>query len=509
MCIRDRSNASGDRLKEAQHINKSLSSLGDVFSALLKSNGGHIPYRNSKLTYLLQDSLGRDSKTLMFVNVSADKPDESETLSSLQFAQRVSKVELGRAKKHNDPNLDPERLQQTDQQNNELLIKLRSVQMQVRKRDEDIVHLKGRARGLESELSHLKYSDENQSSYREGSANEVRELRAVRERDAMKLEGVAVRLKNLERPKHEEIPRFHSVIRCGDKVIDGLSAGSTPAEDARHLQARPHARERVIAEPKCGPAQVHRMEPRKRILRATSSLTGKSRKVRLDIEPDEIVSGSGSERSSSDGRSFSGPGNGMTENMRRKKRTRSSPRSGIPAPPRRTKDNDGVSGVGNTPTRTISATRNTTDGRSVASSLRYSSSPSINSGKTSGASSSGMIRKRTNGEKGHPPPTDKNIISHRPLPPPVRHTEASRISRIPRSKTAMIGPPKRVLRRPGGASDTAAGGNISEGSRPSTLAETFSDGGGVARSNIPMLPRRAGMLRNVGNWTTKTGGNGN
>lgn len=53
----DKSEVTGDRLKEAQHINKSLSALGDVISALAQKNG-HVPYRNSKLTQLLQDSIG-------------------------------------------------------------------------------------------------------------------------------------------------------------------------------------------------------------------------------------------------------------------------------------------------------------------------------------------------------------------------------------------------------------------------------------------------------------------
>jgi len=53
----DKSEVKGDRLKEAQHINKSLAALGDVIASLAQKNS-HVPYRNSKLTQLLQDSLG-------------------------------------------------------------------------------------------------------------------------------------------------------------------------------------------------------------------------------------------------------------------------------------------------------------------------------------------------------------------------------------------------------------------------------------------------------------------
>ncbi|XP_020233981.1 kinesin-like protein KIN-14C [Cajanus cajan] len=89
-----RSGATGDRLKEAQYINKSLSCLSDVIFALAKKEE-HVPFRNSKLTHLLQPCLGGDSKTLMFVNISPDPSSTGESLCSLRFAARVNACEIG------------------------------------------------------------------------------------------------------------------------------------------------------------------------------------------------------------------------------------------------------------------------------------------------------------------------------------------------------------------------------------------------------------------------------
>merc|ERR1712138_65527 len=85
--------ATGDRLKEATKINLSLSALGNVISALVDGKSTHIPYRDSKLTRLLQDSLGGNTKTVMIANCGPADYNFDETMSTLRYANRAKRIQ--------------------------------------------------------------------------------------------------------------------------------------------------------------------------------------------------------------------------------------------------------------------------------------------------------------------------------------------------------------------------------------------------------------------------------
>ncbi|KAJ0764925.1 putative minus-end-directed kinesin ATPase [Helianthus annuus] len=125
----DRAEVVGDRLKEAQHINKSLAALGDVIFALAQKSP-HVPFRNSKLTQVLQSSLGGQAKTLMLVQLNPEASSYAESLSTLKFAERVSGVELG-----------PARSNQEASNVKDLMEQVASLKSTIAKKDEEIEKL--------------------------------------------------------------------------------------------------------------------------------------------------------------------------------------------------------------------------------------------------------------------------------------------------------------------------------------------------------------------------------
>jgi len=90
------------RLDEAKAINVSLSALGNVIKALVDGSVQHIPYRDSKLTRLLQDSLGGNTKTVMMAALSPADFNYEETLSTLRYADRAKSIK-NKPKINQDP----------------------------------------------------------------------------------------------------------------------------------------------------------------------------------------------------------------------------------------------------------------------------------------------------------------------------------------------------------------------------------------------------------------------
>ncbi|XVF52904.1 hypothetical protein PTKIN_Ptkin05aG0055800 [Pterospermum kingtungense] len=156
----DRSEATGDRLREAQHINKSLSALGDVIFALAQKNS-HVPYRNSKLTQVLQSSLGGHAKTLMFVQLNPDVDSYSETVSTLKFAERVSGVELGAARTNRE-----------GRDIRELMEQVAFLKETITKKDQEIERLqllKGNGNGTKHGMSSLRYGSSSPRGHSSGT----------------------------------------------------------------------------------------------------------------------------------------------------------------------------------------------------------------------------------------------------------------------------------------------------------------------------------------------------
>lgn len=94
--------ATGERLQEAKKINLSLSTLGNVISALVDGKSSHVPYRDSKLTRLLQDSLGGNTKTVMIAAISPADYNYEETLGTLRYASRAKNIQ-NKPKVNEDP----------------------------------------------------------------------------------------------------------------------------------------------------------------------------------------------------------------------------------------------------------------------------------------------------------------------------------------------------------------------------------------------------------------------
>ena len=151
-----KSEVEGDHMKEAGHINKSLAALGNVMEALDRK-ASHIPYRDNKLTYLLQDSLGGNSRTMMIVAVTPVDAAYDESVHALQFATRVRRINIGAAQR----NVTSKNLEETVKA---LTDEMKTLTKQKAKTESQLNNLKKDNNRIQDKLSSLNSARKAQAS---------------------------------------------------------------------------------------------------------------------------------------------------------------------------------------------------------------------------------------------------------------------------------------------------------------------------------------------------------
>lgn len=269
----------GKELKEASHINKSLAALGNVMEALDRK-ASHVPYRDSKLTYLLQDSLGGNSRTMMVVTVCPTSSTFDETQHALQFATRVRRINLGSAKRN------------VTSKNLEATLKVLSSELKVlakaKERSED--QLQSLKRDHTRIQDRLKLSSENRAK----AQDEARTLTVLKQSNAAmtarwqkekqahektvseyeKTQNEYKRLQQQVGKIQRENDRLSKIIADKEiaqetmktelrKAKDGTSAANLRARKAQMLQSRPSkiSSPRAVANGTTSPTAAQNVDP--------------------------------------------------------------------------------------------------------------------------------------------------------------------------------------------------------------------------------------------------------
>lgn len=197
--------ATAERLKEASKINRALSSLGNVISALAEKSP-HVPYRDSKLTRLLQDSLGGNSKTIMIANIGPSEYNYNESLTTLRYAHRAKTIQNKPVK-----NEDPQDTQLREYQ--EEIARLKKLITERQSKEKPISKRKKSARvrktSIESEKEEESENEEEKINEEKIQAMDAEANEAI-EREKAVTNNLASKLQELE----------GQLIRGGKNILD-------------------------------------------------------------------------------------------------------------------------------------------------------------------------------------------------------------------------------------------------------------------------------------------------
>ena len=220
-----KSEVEGERLKESLNINKSLSALGDVIASLTSSKG-HVPYRNSKLTLVLADSLGNDCKTLLFVNCSPAMENAQESGCSLMFASRARNVDLSSngstaaSKKWKEAAALAEKVSKDKKR------ELEAVQEGLEEAQDKIAELQAAKKALKSDMKSASKSD---ASEIKALKAEVKELKAEAK---LQKKGVRDLEKGLKDERRQKAKLEDELERARGEVQAAQGAAAPPADAA-------------------------------------------------------------------------------------------------------------------------------------------------------------------------------------------------------------------------------------------------------------------------------------
>ncbi|KAK7258858.1 hypothetical protein RIF29_24446 [Crotalaria pallida] len=296
--------AEGERLKESQFINKSLSALGDVISALA-SKSAHIPYRNSKLTHILQSSLGGDCKTLMFVQISPSTEDLGETLCSLNFATRVRGIESGPARKQADLTelfkykQMAEKVKHEEKETRKLQENLQTLQMRLATREYACRNLQEKVRDLENQIAEERKTRLKQESRSLASVSaQPSRLSSFKHTAAKK----AIPKPPLDPSKRAPLRRITNFLPPSSPPPPKRRPPHTSMDDGkeniakttnRESPMKPRRRVSIAVRPPVAPSTTQVLQPRRRVSIATFRPDTTSDMSNL-VEPKESSSGSSS-----------------------------------------------------------------------------------------------------------------------------------------------------------------------------------------------------------------------
>jgi len=236
-----KSEATGQGLKEAQAINKSLSALGNVISALQGKSGSHIPYRDSKLTFLLQSCLGGNCKCLMFCNVSPATSNHQESQCSLSFASRVRATKLGVAKRNGNTadSMSQSRAQQSKEDSKSAQKEQKKLSEQLAASKKALAVKTSSARELEAvvlkqekELSFLKETQHNLNEQLKKQQQQFQEQKVLLQQQLATAKAAAA----------SSDKRAHAAERDRDRVVTHAAAAATTSAAAVIPSTRSAAR---------------------------------------------------------------------------------------------------------------------------------------------------------------------------------------------------------------------------------------------------------------------------